>query len=55
MSRQEIFQAVMSAADIIHADGQATVFASHLTNRPIPERSATTDFIHDASRLAARA
>jgi N-acetylglucosaminyldiphosphoundecaprenol N-acetyl-beta-D-mannosaminyltransferase len=40
-------------ADIIHADGQAAVFASRLTSSPIPERSATTDFIHDAARLGA--
>ena len=44
----------LEQADIIHADGQAAVFASRLTKTPIPERSATIDFIHDASRLAAR-
>ena len=48
------FRKVLEQADIIHADGQATVFASHLTNTPIPERSATTDFIHDAAKIAAR-
>ena len=43
-------------ADIIHADGQAAVFASRFcTSTPIPERSATTDFIHDAAALAAAA
>jgi len=42
-------------ADIIHADGQPIVFASKvLTDTPIPERSATTDFFHDAA-IAARA
>lgn len=42
-------------ADIIHADGQAIVFASRLlTNSPIPERSATTDFFHDASAYASK-
>lgn len=36
-------------ADIIHADGQIVVFASKLlTSAAIPERSVTTDFIHDA-------
>ena len=40
-------------ADIIHADGQPVVIASRLlTDTPIPERTATTDFIHDASRKA---
>jgi len=41
-------------ADIVHADGQPVVFASKmLTGSPIPERSATTDFFHDAA-IAAR-
>lgn len=40
-------------ADIIHADGQPIVFASKLlTHSPIPERSATTDFFHDAAVAA---
>ena len=43
--------APFDAGDIIHADGQPVVFASKLlTTSPIPERSATTDFIHDAAR-----
>jgi exopolysaccharide biosynthesis WecB/TagA/CpsF family protein len=45
---------LLAQADIIHADGQATVFASYLTATPIPERSATTDFIHDACKIAAK-
>lgn len=48
------FRAVFAQADVIHADGQAMVFVSHLTRSPIPERSATTDFIHDAAKVAAR-
>jgi exopolysaccharide biosynthesis WecB/TagA/CpsF family protein len=40
-------------ADLIHADGQPVVFASKFTRDPIPQRSATTDFFHDAA-LAAR-
>jgi hypothetical protein len=47
------FRAHFEQADIIHADGQAAVFASRMTSSPIPERSATTDFIHDAARLGA--
>lgn len=40
-------------ANLIHADGQPVVLASKfLTHHPIPERSATTDFIHDAARAA---
>jgi exopolysaccharide biosynthesis WecB/TagA/CpsF family protein len=47
------FRDTFAQADIIHADGQAVVFASQFTAAPIPERSATTDFIHDAAALAA--
>jgi exopolysaccharide biosynthesis WecB/TagA/CpsF family protein len=50
-ARDEVFRFTFSQADIIHADGQAAVFASRLLTRtPIPERSATTDFIHDAAK-----
>jgi exopolysaccharide biosynthesis WecB/TagA/CpsF family protein len=47
------FRAQFDAADLVHADGEPVVFASKmLTDAPIPERSATTDFIHDAARAA---
>ncbi len=47
------FRETLHAADILHADGQPIVLASRLlTPTPIPERSATTDFIHDAARAA---
>jgi N-acetylglucosaminyldiphosphoundecaprenol N-acetyl-beta-D-mannosaminyltransferase len=50
----EKFRQHNEAADIIHADGQSIIFASKvLTETPIPERSATTDFFHDAA-IAAR-
>jgi len=53
-AQDEAFRQVFESADIIHADGQAAVFASRLlTGTPLPERSATTDFIHDAARAAA--
>jgi exopolysaccharide biosynthesis WecB/TagA/CpsF family protein len=53
-SQDAAFRATFRKADIIHADGQAAVFASRLlTSNPIPERSATTDFIHDAAKMAA--
>ena len=52
-ARDKAFRSVFEQADIIHADGQAAVFASRLLTRtPIPERSATTDFIHDAAKAA---
>ena len=48
------FRAVFGQADMVHADGQPVVIGSQLLTRtPIPERSATTDFIHDAARAAA--
>jgi len=51
----DAFRKFHDSADIIHADGQPIVFASKvLTDTPIPERSATTDFFHDAA-IAARA
>jgi N-acetylglucosaminyldiphosphoundecaprenol N-acetyl-beta-D-mannosaminyltransferase len=47
------FRRTFQAADIIHADGAPVVFASKiLTSAPIPERSATTDFLHDAAQMA---
>ena len=48
------FRRCFEAANLIHADGQPVVLASRLlTRNPIPERSATTDFIHDAAAAAA--
>jgi exopolysaccharide biosynthesis WecB/TagA/CpsF family protein len=42
------FNRILSEADIIHADGQSVVTMSKWTGGPsIPERSATTDTIHD--------
>jgi N-acetylglucosaminyldiphosphoundecaprenol N-acetyl-beta-D-mannosaminyltransferase len=46
------FRRQFDAATLIHADGQPVVFASKATRSPIPERSATTDFIHDAAAAA---
>ncbi|HEY0283521.1 MAG TPA: WecB/TagA/CpsF family glycosyltransferase [Rhizomicrobium sp.] len=47
------FRRQMEQADLIHADGTPIVFASRmLTDTPVPERSATTDFIFDAAGVA---
>lgn len=47
------YAGAMDSADIIHADGQFIVWMSRLFGRhPIPERTATTDFIHAASAAA---
>ena len=53
-ARDAAFRALLGQADVIHADGQAMVFVSRLTRAPIPERSATTDFLHDAAKVAAQ-
>lgn len=50
--RSTKFMEVMSQADIIHADGMPAVFASKQTESPLPERISTTDFFHDAARVA---
>lgn len=50
--KSQDFMQVMSVADIVHADGMPVVFASKLTNAPLPERIPTTDFFHDAARVA---
>lgn len=43
----------IAKADIRHADGMSIVFASRLfTRTPLPERIATTDFFHDAAKVA---
>ena len=47
------FRRLFAAADLVHADGAPAVLASRwLARTAIPERSATTDFIHDAARAA---
>lgn len=50
--RSPEFMEVMSQADIVHADGMPVVFASKRTEAPLPERIPTTDFFHDAARIA---
>jgi N-acetylglucosaminyldiphosphoundecaprenol N-acetyl-beta-D-mannosaminyltransferase len=52
--RNPAFSAAMAGADYIHADGQPVVLASRFTKVPLPERIATTDFFHDAARIAAQ-
>ena len=47
-----LVEALFSAADLIHADGQAMVLMSRLGRLPLPERVATTDLFHDVARCA---
>jgi N-acetylglucosaminyldiphosphoundecaprenol N-acetyl-beta-D-mannosaminyltransferase len=53
VARNPEFREALQQADLVHADGQAIVFASRrIPGHSIPERSATTDLIHDLSRTA---
>lgn len=50
---EPVFKALVEQADLIDADGQPLVLASRIWCRaPLPERVATTDFFHDAARIA---
>ncbi len=52
-SRDAQYREALEQADLVHADGQSIVFASRrIRGHGIPERSATTDLIHDLSRKA---
>lgn len=51
----EEFRLLVDRADIVDADGMSLVFASRLlSKRGLPERVATTDFVHDACSVAER-
>ena len=48
------FRHLIDQADIVDVDGMPSVFATRLfCKEPLKERVATTDFIHDACRVAA--
>ena len=52
-ARNAQFREALQQADLVHADGQSIVFGSRrIRGHGIPERSATTDLIHDLSRKA---
>lgn len=50
--RSSEYYAAMRSADMIHADGMSAVFASRLSQTPLPERICTTDFFVDAAQAA---
>lgn len=53
--RDREFRKLVSEADIVDADGSPLVIASRwLGKHPLPERVATTDFIHYAATVAVR-
>lgn len=46
------FKQQLAMADLIHADGQSVVsFSKWLKGHVIPERSATTDMVHDIAEM----
>lgn len=52
-NRDTAFMKIINQADIVHADGQSIVSMSKwFQGRNIPERSATTDMIHDIPKMA---
>lgn len=51
-ARDPNYKRLLESADMIRADGQSVVIASMFTRAPIPERSATTDFVHNAAVAA---
>jgi N-acetylglucosaminyldiphosphoundecaprenol N-acetyl-beta-D-mannosaminyltransferase len=54
--KDEAFLALMRKADQIHADGMPMVLYSRLFSaRPLPERVATTDLVHEVARLSEEA
>lgn len=53
-ARSTRFRELLDMADAIDADGMPLVTATHwLTDTPVAERCATTDFFHDVARAAA--
>ncbi|BBC70956.1 UDP-hexose transferase [Altererythrobacter sp. B11] len=53
--RDQAFRRLIDHADVVDADGMPMVnFTRLFWKKPFPERVATTDFVHDACRMAAR-
>jgi N-acetylglucosaminyldiphosphoundecaprenol N-acetyl-beta-D-mannosaminyltransferase len=51
--KDEAFLSLMRKADQIHADGMPMVLYSKMfSKRPLPERVATTDLVHEVAKLA---
>lgn len=51
--RTEEVRALLTAADVVIADGMPIVWASRIARRPLPERVAGSDLIHTLSARAA--
>jgi exopolysaccharide biosynthesis WecB/TagA/CpsF family protein len=53
--QDDAYRCALLASDYIAADGMSVVFASRLvTQSPLPERVATTDWFHAAAKTASR-
>ncbi len=54
-ARDPVLRALVTSADVIDADGMSLVVGSRLlSDEPLPERIATTDFFHDAAEVGVR-
>ena len=47
------YRAILQTADVVYADGMGVVWASRLTDRPLPERITLGDALPDLCRAAA--
>jgi N-acetylglucosaminyldiphosphoundecaprenol N-acetyl-beta-D-mannosaminyltransferase len=54
MRRNERLRRAVSGCDMVLADGQSVVWASHLLGSPLPERVAGIDLFHELLGVAAR-
>ena len=51
--KDKVLKDSIISCDIINADGQGIVWASHLLNKPLPERVAGIDLMEASVKLAA--
>ena len=51
--KDKVLKDSIISCDIINADGQGIVWASHLLNKPLPERVAGIDLMEELVKLAA--
>lgn len=52
MRKDERLRQIVAASDVVSADGQSVVWASHLLGKPLPERVAGIDLMQKLLRLA---
>ncbi len=54
LERDQRLKHIVNSCQLINADGQSVVWASKLLGRPLPERVAGIDLMHELIQLAAR-